>query len=67
MTTPYERALAVKEARELLTEMSTGRLELKASLQRAVAILRNYPGDLDMSIAGLSDLDSGLEMAQLIA
>ena len=53
MTTPYELALAVREARELLTEMSIGRLEVKASKQRVVTILRHYPGDLDMSMAAL--------------
>ncbi|MGF6658185.1 hypothetical protein OKW34_008775 [Paraburkholderia youngii] len=51
MTMPYERALAVRQARELLIEISTGRFELEALKARAIAILRHYPGVLDMSIA----------------
>ncbi|MBC8736381.1 hypothetical protein F6X40_05955 [Paraburkholderia sp. UCT31] len=51
MTMPYERARAVRQARELLMEITTGRLELEALKVRAIAILRHYPGDMDMSIA----------------
>lgn len=51
MTTPYERTLSLRRARELLSELSSGTANIEAIQRKAAAILKHYPNDMDIEIA----------------